>query len=97
MSFLTPFLIVLSVAVAIKLSREGVSLRKIALGCTVIGFSGLMLFINGINSVAPELAATGEPGRIGRVGILFIMTALFAGITIAIIALIRVMSASSKG
>jgi hypothetical protein len=97
MSFLVPFLIVLSVVIAAKLSGEGVSLRKITIGCTIIGFAGLMMFINGINSVAPELAATGDPGRIGRVGILFILSALFAGITIAIIALIRVMSASSKG
>lgn len=97
MSFLAPFLIVLSIVLVAKLSSEGVGMRRLAIACAVIGFTGLIMFINGINSVAPELAATGDPGRIGRVGILFILSALFGGITLAIIGIIRVMSGTSKG
>lgn len=97
MNLLAPVLIVLAVAIPISLARGGIGMRKIALGCAVVGLVGLMLFINGLNSATPEAAAKGDPGRLGTVGILFIISALVAGITLSITGIIRTMSGKSKG
>lgn len=97
MSFLAPFLFILAIVIPAKLSSEGVRMRTLALGSAGLGLVGLILFMQGFGDATPEAAAQGDPGRLGTVGILFVISALVAGITLFIIGLIRVMSGKSKG
>jgi hypothetical protein len=97
MNLLAPVLLVLAVVIPAKLANEGVKMRTLIIGSTVVGLIGVMLFITGINAATPEAAATGDPGRAGTVGILFIISALVAGITLAITGIVQAMSGKSKG
>lgn len=95
MNFLAPLLLVLAVVIPIKLAGDGIRLRNIGIGCALVCLCGLSLFISGMNAATPEAAASGDPGRTGIVGILFIVSALCAGITTFITGIVRAMSGKS--
>ncbi len=96
MNLLAPVLIVLGVAIPVTLARNGVAVRSLGIGVALYGLLGLVLFFTGFGDATPEAHATGDLGTYGTLGILFIISALFAGITLSILGIIRTMSSASK-
>jgi hypothetical protein len=97
MTFLAPVLFILAVVIPAKLANQGTSLRSLGLGIIGLALLGFGLFIIGLNSVPTEVSATGDPGGFGTLGIRLVISALFAGATLAILGIVRAMSRTSKG
>jgi hypothetical protein len=92
MSFAAPLSVLLAVVIPCWIAAQGVALRRIAIGTALAGIAGLGLFLTN----PPQDALSSGMGQQGTTGVLLMVAALIAGITLAILGIIQQMSGKTK-
>ncbi len=92
MSFAAPLSVLLAVVIPCWIAAQGVALRFIAIGAATAGLVGLVMFIMN----PPQDALSKGMGLQGTLGVLLMVAALIAGITLAVLGIIQQMSGKTK-
>ena len=92
MSFAAPFSLLFAIVIPCWIAAQGIALKRIATGAALVGIAGLAFLLRD----PPTDALSTSVGLLGKVGILMMVIALVAGITLAFLGIIQQMSGKSK-